>query len=149
MFRRYPPRSAWAFPSPSFPGRGRRRRARACATTLAIAVGTAAISWACIGRTSPRWYGGGPRFDNVVVVAGAPSGRAGPGCRGHAVKERPGAQDGGPGRGPMTVVSAAGLRESGRRGRGGSTHGAGEQRVLATLPDILRRHGVDAVISGM
>ena len=31
----------------------------------------------------------------------------------------------------------------------GSTHGADEQRVLATLSDTLRRHGVDAVISGM
>ena len=31
----------------------------------------------------------------------------------------------------------------------GSTHGAQEQRVLADLPETLRRFGVDAVISGM
>ncbi|MBI2200179.1 MAG: hypothetical protein HYU42_16530, partial [Candidatus Rokubacteria bacterium] len=31
----------------------------------------------------------------------------------------------------------------------GSTHGADEHRVLAELPDKLRRHGVDAIISGM
>lgn len=31
----------------------------------------------------------------------------------------------------------------------GSTHGADEQRVLAELPDKLRRYDVDAVISGM
>jgi UDP:flavonoid glycosyltransferase YjiC (YdhE family) len=31
----------------------------------------------------------------------------------------------------------------------GSTHGAEEQKVLAELPDKLRRLGVDAVISGM
>lgn len=31
----------------------------------------------------------------------------------------------------------------------GSTHGRHEQRVLAELPDKLRAHGVDAVISGM
>jgi hypothetical protein len=31
----------------------------------------------------------------------------------------------------------------------GSTHGRHEQRVLAELPDMLRRHEVDAVISGM
>lgn len=31
----------------------------------------------------------------------------------------------------------------------GSTHGADEHRVLAELPDKLKRHGVDAIISGM
>jgi len=31
----------------------------------------------------------------------------------------------------------------------GSTHGRHEQRVLADLPELLRRHRVDAVISGM
>ena len=31
----------------------------------------------------------------------------------------------------------------------GSTHGRHEQRVLAELPEMLRRHEVDAVISGM
>ena len=31
----------------------------------------------------------------------------------------------------------------------GSTHGRHEQRVLAELPDMLKRHEVDAVISGM
>ena len=31
----------------------------------------------------------------------------------------------------------------------GSTHGRHEQRVLAELPEMLRRHAVDAVISGM
>jgi len=31
----------------------------------------------------------------------------------------------------------------------GSTHGRHEQRVLADLPEMLRRHEVDAVISGM
>ena len=31
----------------------------------------------------------------------------------------------------------------------GSTHGRHEQRVLAELPDMLERHEVDAVISGM
>jgi hypothetical protein len=31
----------------------------------------------------------------------------------------------------------------------GSTHGRDEQRVLADLPDMLSRHEVDAVISGM
>jgi hypothetical protein len=31
----------------------------------------------------------------------------------------------------------------------GSTHGRHEQRVLAELPDKLKRHRVDAVISGM
>lgn len=49
-------------------------------------------------------------------------------------------------------------RELGRRFPGlrfvrydvfGSTHGRDEGRVLAELPDKLRRHEVDAVISGM
>jgi hypothetical protein len=31
----------------------------------------------------------------------------------------------------------------------GSTHGAEEHEVLATLPARMREHGVDAVISGM
>ena len=31
----------------------------------------------------------------------------------------------------------------------GSTHGRHEQRVLAELPEMLRRYKVDAVISGM
>jgi hypothetical protein len=31
----------------------------------------------------------------------------------------------------------------------GATHGGDEHRVLADLPEKLRRHGVDAVISGM
>jgi hypothetical protein len=31
----------------------------------------------------------------------------------------------------------------------GSTHGAEEHEVLATLPEWMREHGVDAVISGM
>ncbi len=31
----------------------------------------------------------------------------------------------------------------------GSTHGRNEQQVLADLPAMLRRHEVDAVISGM
>jgi UDP:flavonoid glycosyltransferase YjiC (YdhE family) len=31
----------------------------------------------------------------------------------------------------------------------GSTHGRHEQQVLAELPEKLRAHGVDAVISGM
>jgi hypothetical protein len=31
----------------------------------------------------------------------------------------------------------------------GSTHGRHEQRVLAELPEMLRRYEVDAVISGM
>jgi hypothetical protein len=31
----------------------------------------------------------------------------------------------------------------------GSTHGGDEHEVLAALPDRLRAHGVDAVISGM
>jgi hypothetical protein len=31
----------------------------------------------------------------------------------------------------------------------GSTHGRHEQRVLAELPDMLKRYEVDAVISGM
>ena len=31
----------------------------------------------------------------------------------------------------------------------GSTHGREEQRVIAELPERLRRYGVDAIISGM
>lgn len=31
----------------------------------------------------------------------------------------------------------------------GSTHGSDERKVLAALPERLREHGVDAVISGM
>jgi hypothetical protein len=31
----------------------------------------------------------------------------------------------------------------------GSTHGADEHGVIARLPEMLREHGVDAVISGM
>jgi hypothetical protein len=31
----------------------------------------------------------------------------------------------------------------------GSTHGGEEHRTMAALPDKLREHGVDAVISGM
>ena len=31
----------------------------------------------------------------------------------------------------------------------GSTHGSDERKVLAELPERLRAHGVDAVISGM
>jgi hypothetical protein len=31
----------------------------------------------------------------------------------------------------------------------GSTHGGAEHRTMAELPDKLRKHGVDAVISGM
>lgn len=31
----------------------------------------------------------------------------------------------------------------------GSTHGGDEHAVLAALPEKLRRHGIDAVISGM
>jgi len=31
----------------------------------------------------------------------------------------------------------------------GSTHGSDEHRVIAELPDRLRRYGVDAIISGM
>ena len=49
-------------------------------------------------------------------------------------------------------------QELGRRWRGlrfvdyevfGSTHGSDERKVLAELPERLRAHGVDAVISGM